>query len=45
MDTHSLLERYHDKIYGVLNCYDRIILNGTSPHLCYAEGMTSYLPT
>ncbi len=43
MDTQSLPEKYHDKIYGVLNCYDRIILNGTLPLFCFAEGMTSYL--
>ena len=43
MDLHSLPERCRDQIYGVLNCYDRIILNGTLPLLCYAEGMTSHL--
>ena len=39
----SLLERYQDKIRGVLSCFDRVIIQGTLPGLCYAEGMTSYL--
>ena len=39
----SLLERYADKIDGILSCYDRMVLQGTLPGLCFAEGMTSYL--
>ena len=39
----SLLERYHDKIRGVISCYDRVIIKGTLPGFCYSEGMTSYL--
>lgn len=39
----SLLERYHDKIRGVISCYDRVIIKGTLPGLCYSGGMTSYL--
>jgi hypothetical protein len=38
-----LTKRYADKISGVLSCYDRIVLKGTLPTICYAEGMTSYL--
>jgi DNA-binding transcriptional MerR regulator len=38
-----LIERYHTQIEGVLSCYDRIVINGTLPQLCYAQGMTSYL--
>jgi hypothetical protein len=42
--TMSLLtERYADKISNVLSCYDRIIIQGTLPGLCYAKGMTNYL--
>ncbi len=26
-----------------MNCYDRIVITGTLPQFCYAEGMTSYL--
>ena len=36
-------ERYGDKIDGVLGCFDRMIITGTLPTLCYADGMTSYL--
>ncbi len=39
----SLIEKYQNKIRGVLSCYDRIIVQGTLAGLCYAEGMTSYL--
>jgi hypothetical protein len=38
-----LTERYAEKINGVISCYDRIIIQGTLPGLCYAEGMTKYL--
>ena len=36
-------EKYSDKIFGVLHCFDRIIIQGTIPGICYACGMTSYL--
>ena len=39
----SLLERYANKIKGVLSCFDRVIIYGTLPGLCYAAGMTAYL--
>ena len=39
----SLVDRYHDKIAGVLSCWDRVVIRGTLPGLCYAGGMTSYL--
>jgi hypothetical protein len=38
-----LTERYAPQIAGVLSCWDRILLFGTLPKVCYAEGMTSYL--
>ena len=38
-----LTERYADKIHGVLSCYDRVVIQGTLPGFCYAEGMTAYL--
>ena len=28
---------------GVLGCWDRVVVQGTLPGLCFAEGMTSYL--
>jgi hypothetical protein len=39
----NLIEKYKDRILGVLNCYDRIVLTGTIAGFCYAEGMTAYL--
>ena len=38
-----LTETYKDKISGVLGCYDRIVITGTIPQICYSQGMTSYL--
>src|SRR6202049_1636489 len=38
-----LTERHKDQIAGVLSCYERILVFGTLPTLCFAEGMTSYL--
>ena len=38
-----LTERYADKILGQLACYDRIVIQGTLPGFCFADGMTSYL--
>src|SRR5438477_4009450 len=38
-----LTERHHHQIAGVISCYDRILIQGTLPGLCYAEGMISYL--
>ncbi|WLE96664.1 MAG: hypothetical protein QTN59_18520 [Candidatus Electrothrix communis] len=39
----SLVERYNQQISGVYSCFDRVVINGTLPGFCYAEGMTSYL--
>jgi hypothetical protein len=41
--TRSLTERYDERIAGVLSCYDRVVITGTVPVICYAEGMTRYL--
>ncbi|MEO8567902.1 MAG: hypothetical protein ABI419_02155 [Ginsengibacter sp.] len=38
-----LTERYAEKIAGKLGCYDRILVKGTLPTVCYPEGMTRYL--
>lgn len=38
-----LTERYRDRLSGVLSCYDRIVITGTLPGICYAAGMTSFL--
>jgi hypothetical protein len=41
--TEMLTDRYRERLAGVLSCYDRIVITGTLPGACYADGMTSYL--
>ena len=43
MATLLLTKKYEEDIYGVLECYDRIVLSGNLQPLCYAKGMTKYL--
>jgi hypothetical protein len=43
MATELLSERYREDLYGVLNCYDRVIISGNLHPLCYAKGMTNFL--
>jgi len=38
-----LTDRYCNQISGVVSCYDRVVITGTIPQVCYAGGMTSYL--
>ena len=45
MGLQRLTERRREQIAGVLSCYDRPLIQGTLPGLCYAEGMTAYLYT
>ena len=40
--SQSLMERYDDRIAGVLSCYDRVVITGTLPTVCYADGMTRF---
>jgi hypothetical protein len=42
MDVELLTERHKEEIEGVLGCWDRLLIFGTLPKICYAEGMTSY---
>lgn len=39
----SLLDRHANKIQGVLGCFDRVLIQGTLPGLCFAQGMTDFL--
>jgi hypothetical protein len=39
----SLMERYASRIVGQLACPDRVVIMGTLPGACYAEGMTAIL--
>ena len=41
--SQSVTDRYADRIAGVLSCYDRVVITGTLPGVCYADGMTRYL--
>ena len=43
MDIALLTKRYEAQIAGVLSCWDRVLIFGTLPRVCFAEGMTSYL--
>jgi hypothetical protein len=36
-------KRYNERISGVLSCYDRVVVTGTLPTVCYADGMTRFL--
>lgn len=42
MET-QLVNRYAVNMHGMLSCYDRILITGTLPGACYANGMTSFL--
>ena len=41
--SQSLTERYEARIAGTLSCYDRVMITGTLPTVCYAAGMAQYL--
>jgi hypothetical protein len=41
--SQSLTERYDDRIAGMLSCYNRLVIIGTLPVMCYAAGMTECL--
>jgi hypothetical protein len=36
--SQSLTERCDDRIAGMLSCYDRLVITGTLPVVCYAAG-------
>ena len=36
-------ERHADKITGEVSCLDRVVISGTNPGICHAEGMSGYL--
>jgi hypothetical protein len=38
-----LTERHAQRIEGVLGCWDRMLIFGTLPKICFAGGMTSFL--
>jgi hypothetical protein len=36
------IERHAKQIDGALSAYDRVMVQGTLPVVCYADGMTAY---
>jgi len=38
-----LTERYASQIAGVLSCFDRLVITGTLPGVCFPEGMAKHL--
>jgi hypothetical protein len=43
VDIELLTERHAARIEGVLGCWDRMLIFGTLPGICFAGGMTSFL--
>ena len=43
MGIELLTERDAAQIEGVLGCWDRMLIFGTLPRICFAGGMTSFL--
>ena len=43
MELALLTDPHAQQIAGVLSRYDRVIVQGTLPVFCYADGMTAYL--
>ena len=41
--TSALEDWYDERIAGVLSCYDRVVITGTLPTVCHADGMTRFL--
>ena len=39
----AFIERYSDKILGVISCFDRVVITGTIIEICYADGMSGHL--
>lgn len=43
MAAATLTKRYAASLHGIRSYFDRIIITGTLPGACHANGMTSYL--
>ena len=39
----TLIERYDRRLHRLLYCDDRLVVTGTLPEACYAQGMTAFL--
>ena len=44
MSNTLLTERYHDRIVGVLGCFDRIVITGSLPDCCHVDALTRRKP-
>lgn len=42
-DMDTLLDRYGSRIVGMVGCFDRVVIQGTMPLLCFPGGMESLL--
>ncbi len=40
---HSLVERYSNRIEGVISCFDRVVITGTLPEICHGEALGGFL--
>ena len=38
----GFIDRHSDKILGQLSCFDRIIIQGTLPDICYPGAITNF---
>lgn len=39
----SLVERYANRIVGVVSCFDRVVITGTLPAICHVRAMEGHL--
>ena len=39
----AFVERHREQTQGVISCFDRVVLTGTLPQICYAQGMSTVL--
>nr|VFK20960.1 MAG: hypothetical protein BECKLPF1236A_GA0070988_102833 [Candidatus Kentron sp. LPFa]VFK34607.1 MAG: hypothetical protein BECKLPF1236C_GA0070990_102843 [Candidatus Kentron sp. LPFa] len=37
------VERHQGDIFGVLSCFDRVVITGTLPDICYPQAMAGFL--
>lgn len=39
----NIIDRYAQQIKGIISCFDRVVITGTFPDICYSEAMAGYL--
>jgi hypothetical protein len=39
----SLVERYADRVVGMVSCFDRVVITGTLPTICHVRAMEGHL--